>query len=216
MSDVGEGGPGRLLSVNVGRPRLLAAPGGRTEPSAIAKEPVGGRVAVRGVNLDGDDQADRSVHGGPDKAVYSYASEDYTWWASELDRPLEPGTFGENLTTQGVDVSGAVIGEHWLVGSTRLQVAQPRQPCWKLTATMNEPRFQQRFNRAARFGAYLRILEEGDLGVGDAVEVLERPAHGVTVRDVGVIATAERHRVAELLDVPELGPSWHDWVRAQL
>lgn len=215
MDDVTEGGRPRLLAVNVGRPRLLMAPGGRTEPSAIAKGPVAGRVAVRGVNLDGDDQADRSVHGGPDKAVYSYASEDYAWWEAELGRPLAWGTFGENLTTEGVDVSGAVIGEQWRVGSTRLQVSEPRQPCWKLTATMGEPRFQQRYNRAARFGAYLRILVEGDLGTGDTIEVVDRPDHGVTIRDVGVIATAERERVAELLDVPQLAPRWHEWARAQ-
>lgn len=215
MDRVVEGGRGRLAAVNVGRPRLLRAPGGRTEPSAIAKTAVEGRVAVRGVNLEGDDQADRSVHGGPDKAVYSYASEDYEWWEAELGRPLPWGTFGENLTTAGIDVSGAVIGEQWLVGSTRLQVSEPRQPCWKLTATMGEPRFQQRFNRAARFGAYLRILGEGDLGAGDAVEVVDRPAHGVTIRDVGVIVTAERERVRELLAVPELGPGWHEWARAQ-
>lgn len=215
MDDVTEGGRPRLLAVNVGRPRLLQTPGGRTEPSAIAKGPVAGRVAVRGVNLDGDDQADRSVHGGPDKAVYSYASEDYAWWEAELGRPLAWGTFGENLTTAGVDVSGAVIGEQWRVGSTRLQVSEPRQPCWKLTATMGEPRFQQRYNRAARFGAYLRILVEGDLGTGDTIEVVDRPDHGVTIRDVGVIVTAERERVAELLDVPELAPRWHEWARAQ-
>ncbi len=215
MDDVTEGGRPRLLAVNVGRPRLLRAPGGRTEPSAIAKGPVAGRVAVRGVNLDGDDQADRSVHGGPDKAVYSYASEDYAWWEAELGRPLAWGTFGENLTTEGVDVSGAVIGEQWRVGSTRLQVSEPRQPCWKLTATMGEPRFQQRYNRAARFGAYLRILVDGDLGTGDTIEVVDRPDHGVTIRDVGVIATAERERVAELLDVPQLAPRWHEWARAQ-
>src|SRR5881397_225869 len=118
---------GRLLSVQVGRPRGE----GRTR-TAIWKEPVDGRVAVRGVNLDGDDQADRTVHGGPDKAVYAYAEEDTGLWAAELGRDLGPATFGENLTTRGIDVSGAVVGERWRVGSTLLEVSQPRLPCAKL------------------------------------------------------------------------------------
>lgn len=204
----------RLVSVNVGTPRPITR-GAYEETSAIWKEPVSGRVDVRGVNLAGDDQADRTVHGGVDKAVYSYAAEDNKWWAAELGRPIPLGTFGENLTTAGVDVSGAVIGERWRIGSVLLEVSEPRQPCWKLTAKMALPRFQQTFNRAARFGAYLRIVEEGDLGAGDAIEVLDRPDHGVTIRDVGVILTAEQDRVAELLDVPDLAPRWHDWARAQ-
>lgn len=200
------------MSVNVGRPALIAA-GPRTEPTAIRKAPVEGRVRVQGVNLAGDDQADRTVHGGPDKAVYCYAGEDNDWWATELDRVIPPGTFGENLTTEGVDVSGAVIGERWRIGSVALEVSEPRQPCWKLTAVMQIPRFQQQFNRAERFGAYLRIVEQGDLGVGDTIEVLDRPAHGVTIRDVGVIATTEHQRAGELLAIPELSPRWHDWAR---
>jgi MOSC domain-containing protein YiiM len=183
--------------------------------SAIAKAPVGGRVAVRGVNVEGDDQADRKVHGGPDKAVYSYAAEDHAWWEAELGRALPVAVFGENLTTAGVDVSGAVIGERWRVGSVLLEVSEPRQPCWKLTTVMGEPAFQRRFNAAQRFGAYLRIVEEGELGAGDAIDVLDRPDHGVTIRDVGVIATTERERAAELLAVPDLGPGWHEWAREQ-
>src|SRR3954470_20383560 len=104
----------RLVSVNVGRPQPVGLRRGQTVQSAIAKAPVSGRVRVEGVNVAGDDQADRRVHGGPDKAVYAYASEDTAFWEEELGRPLGPGTFGENLTTEGVDVSGAVVGEHWL------------------------------------------------------------------------------------------------------
>src|SRR3954469_3750355 len=119
----------RLLSVNVGRPQPVGLRRGRTVRSAIGKAPVDGRVRVAGVNLEGDDQADRRVHGGPDKAVYAYASEDTAWWSAELGRDLGPAIFGENLTTEGVDVSGAVIGERWRVGTVELQVAQPRLPC---------------------------------------------------------------------------------------
>jgi hypothetical protein len=103
----------RLLSVNVGRPAEVGTRRGRPVRSAIGKAPVHGRVAVAGVNVAGDDQADRQVHGGPDKAVYAYAAEDAAWWAGELGRPLAPGAFGENLTVEGVDVTGAVIGERW-------------------------------------------------------------------------------------------------------
>src|SRR5262245_48946129 len=119
------GEAGRVASVNVGRPRTVPwrADGVST---AIWKQPALGPVAVRGVNLDGDDQADRAAHGGPDKAVYAYALDDYRFWQVELGRDLEPGTFGENLTIDGLDVSGATIGERWQIGSAVFEVSQPR------------------------------------------------------------------------------------------
>ena len=131
---------GRLLAVNVGAPREIEWLG-RRETTSIWKSPVDGRVAVRGVNVAGDDQADREVHGGPDKAVYAYAREDTAWWERELGRELEHGNFGENLTVSGVDVTGAVVGELWEVGSAVLEVAQPRIPCWKLGARMEDASF---------------------------------------------------------------------------
>ena len=115
----------RLLSVNVGRPKQISVRRGRPLMSAIGKAPVEGRVRVEGVNVAGDDQADRRVHGGPDKAVYAYAAEDTAFWAARLGRPLGPGAFGENLTVEGVDVTGAVVGERWHVGSVELEVCQP-------------------------------------------------------------------------------------------
>jgi len=149
--------------------------------SAIAKEPVAGRVRVAGVNLEGDDQADRRVHGGPDKAVYAYAAEDTAWWAAELGSPLGPAAFGENLTLEGVDVTHAVIGERWGIGTTELQVCQPRFPCSKLGLRFGDLKMVKRFGEASRPGAYLRILREGELGAGDAVALLDRPEHGVTI-----------------------------------
>src|SRR4051795_10741194 len=148
---------GLVLSVNVGRPAPLAT-GRRVVRSAIGKTPVPGPVAVRGVNLDGDDQADRKVHGGPDQAVYAYARESYEWWELELGRTLDPGTFGENLTLSGVDVDVAVIGERWAVGTCVLEVTGPRIPCQKLATRMGDPRFVKRFAAGRRPGAYLRIL----------------------------------------------------------
>ena len=169
---------GKLATVNVARPRVFVYKG-RDIESAIWKTPVEGRVAARGVNIEGDDQADRTVHGGPDKAVYAYALEDIRLWESELGRPLEPGAFGENLTTEGVDVTGAVIGERWEVGTVCLEVSEPRAPCSKLAARMEDDAFLRRFTEAGRPGAYLRIVREGELGAGDAVEVTFRPEHGV-------------------------------------
>jgi MOSC domain-containing protein YiiM len=170
---------GVVLSVNVGPVAELRA--GRARTSAIVKAPVAGRVAVRGVNVDGDDQADRRVHGGPDQAVYAYARESYAWWEGELGRPLAPATFGENLTLEGVEVDGALIGERWAIGTVVLEVTAPRTPCLKLEARMGEPGFVRRFAAGRRPGAYLRILQEGELAAGDAVEVLWRPDHDVTV-----------------------------------
>src|SRR6476659_2908582 len=122
---------GRVASVNVGRPREIAV-GDTVVRTSIWKEPVAGRIAVRGVNLAGDDQSDRRVHGGDRKAVYAYAREDLEWWGERLGRPLESGTFGENLTTEGLDVTGARVGERWWVGTALLEVTQPRLPCYKL------------------------------------------------------------------------------------
>ncbi len=203
-------GKGRVLSVNVGTPRLIEWLG-RVEATSIWKSPVDGRVTVRGVNSEGDDQADRRVHGGPDKAIYSYAREDEDWWAEQIGRPLEAGTFGENLTLQGMDVTGAVVGERWEIGGTVLEVAQPRMPCWKLGARMGDPGFPDVFSDAGRPGAYLRIILEGDVGAGDAVRVIHRPSHGVTVGEVARIYHSARDEAHRLLDVPELAVVLKRW-----
>jgi len=144
----------RVASVNVGRPRPVDT-GRRVVETAIWKRPVAGRVAVRGVNVDGDDQADRTVHGGPDKAVYAYALEEIRQWEDELGRPLGAAAFGENLTTEGIDVSGALVGERWRIGTTLLEVVQPRLPCFKLGLRMGDPTFLKRFAESSRPGAYM-------------------------------------------------------------
>ena len=201
---------GKLLSVNVGSPREIEWLG-RREATSIWKSPVNGRLPVRGVNVAGDNQADREFHGGPDKAVYAYAREDAVWWERELGRQLEHGVFGENLTVSGVDVTGAVVGERWEIGSGVLEVAQPRIPCWKLGARMEDASFPVHFAAAGRPGAYLRIVEEGEIGADDDVRVAGRPEHGVTVGDVARIYHQERGRASTLLGVPELCSDWHDW-----
>jgi MOSC domain-containing protein YiiM len=180
--------------------------------TAIWKQSVDGRVAVRGVNIDGDDQADRSVHGGPDKAVYAYAAEEVAQWQVELGRELEVAAFGQNLTTQGIEVSDAVIGERWRIGTALLEVAQPRQPCFKLAIRMGDPRFVRRFAEASRPGAYLRIVEAGELGAGDAIEVVHRPVHGVTARVVFDALLRDPGLVPRALLAPELPAGLREWM----
>src|SRR4051794_26369900 len=172
--------------------------------SAIFKAPVQGPVRVAGINLAGDAQADRRVHGGPDKAVYAYASEDAAWWAAELEREIEPGMFGENLTLAGADVSGAVIGERWRAGSVELEVCQPRLPCSKLGIRFGDPRMVKAFALASRPGAYLRIVREGELAAGDELTVVRRPDHGVTVVLVSDAALLDPSLAARAASAPEL------------
>jgi MOSC domain-containing protein YiiM len=203
---------GTVESVNVGEPRRVEA-NGHMILTAIWKSPVEGRVPLRGVNLSGDDQADRSVHGGPDKAVYAYAAEDTEWWEAELGEPLGPGAFGENLTVRGLPVSGAVIGERWAVGSALLEVAQPRLPCFKLGLRMGDPRFPKRFAAAGRPGAYLRVVREGDIGAGDSIEVVGRPAHGVTSAIVSRALLREPELLPTALEAPELPAGLREWMR---
>jgi MOSC domain-containing protein YiiM len=206
---------GKVLSVNVGLPREFAY-NGRPARSAIWKSPAAGRVAARGVNLAGDDQADRRAHGGPDKAVYAYAVEDLGWWAQQIGRPLQYGELGENLTTEGIDVNGALVGERWAIGTTMLEVAEPRVPCWRLGVRMNDKLFPRRFTEALRPGALLRILVEGDVGAGDEIQVLSRPDHDLTIRDVLRIYAFDRQEVGRLLAIPGMSESWRRWAEQYL
>src|SRR5262245_14720855 len=207
--------PGSVVSVNVARPREIEWLG-RNATTSIWKEPVTGPVRVANVNLAGDEQADLRFHGGTDKAVYAYAREDYDWWAGELGGPLADATFGENLTVAAVNVTGAVVGERWAVGSALLQVTGPRTPCWKLGARMEDVEFPVYFAAAGRPGAYLRVLDEGDLEAGSEVTVRQKPSHGLTVGEVARIYHGDRARCEDLLRAPELGKEWRAWVRDRL
>jgi MOSC domain-containing protein YiiM len=208
-------GVAKVGSVNVGMPRTVGH-NGKEVTTAIWKRPVTGRIAVRGVNLEGDDQADRSVHGGVDKAVYAYAREDYEWWSAELgSEALEPGTFGENLTVSGIDLNAAEVGERWRVGSALLEVSEPRFPCLKLGIRMGDPKFLKRFAAARRPGAYLRIIEEGELGAGDRIEIVDRPGHGVTIGLFAQAYLGDRSRLGELLTADALSHAWRIWIEEQ-
>jgi MOSC domain-containing protein YiiM len=206
---------GRVVSVNVGAPRSVRW-GGRTVTSAIWKEPVEGRRHLAGVNVDGDDQADRRVHGGPTKALYAYALEDYRWWEAQDGAPLVPGTFGENLTLEGIKPAAAVVGERWRVGTAVLRVTEPRIPCYKLGLRMGDAAFVGRFADAARPGTYLAIEGEGDVGAGDTIELLHRPDHGLTVGTVERAYHGHGEHLDELLAVDDLSRSWRNWAEHAL
>ncbi len=207
---------GTIVSVNVGQPRDVEWAGRRVR-TAIWKRPVEDRVPVRHHNLGGDAQADLRVHGGPDKAVYAYAAEDYRWWERTLGGPLDPGTFGENLTTEGVDLAEAVIGEVWAVGSARLQVAQTRQPCFKLGIRMGDAGFVQEFDRARRFGVYLRIDQIGDVGTGDEIVLVSRPAHGLTAAAFAdILDSHDPAEIRRFIEVDEVPDGMKTWARRQL
>jgi MOSC domain-containing protein YiiM len=206
---------GSLLSVNLADVRTIERRG-RPVRTGIWKLPAAGRVHAGALGLDGDVQADLSVHGGADQAVYAYAREDLDWWEGELGRPLEAGAFGENLTLAGVDASGATVGERWRIGGVLAEVSAPRIPCWKLAAKMGDPRFLKTFANARRMGAYLRVVDPGELGAGDAVELLSRPGHGVTVRLVADALLGDQSLAGRLLDAPELPEKVRDWAAARV
>jgi MOSC domain-containing protein YiiM len=202
---------GSVLSVNVADVRELRR-GQQTEKTGIWKLPVDGPVDVRGVNVDGDEQGDRTVHGGVHKAVYAYAREDTNWWEKRLEVELPHGVFGENLTLRGTDVSGALIGERWQIGSVLLEVSEPRFPCWKLGVRFGNQKIVKAFAAALRPGAYLRIVEEGRLQAGDPLVVASRPDHDLTIRAFAQAYLADRSQLPRLL-IPDVSEAWRDWVR---
>src|SRR4029077_13192022 len=179
-----------VRSVNIGGPRAGIRRGGLD--TAIDKRPVssaqvrdpGPKRGRLGSGVVGDDVVSRKHHGGSSQAVYAVAREELDWWGSELGRHLADGLFGENPTTEGLDVDGAVVGERWRVGSALLEVTGPRIPCATFAAWVGERGCVRRFTVRGRTGAYLAVVEPGVVSAGDAVEVLDRPAHGITVPEV--------------------------------
>jgi MOSC domain-containing protein YiiM len=201
------GGVPRVISVNVGRPQVQDWAGiGRT---SIDKRPVDGVVTARALGLDGDEISDTRHHGGTDQAVYAFAREELDWWQGELGRPIRDGQFGENLTTSGLEVDGAEVGEHWAIGTALFEVASVRIPCndfknWQRVNGYDDTAWVRRFTARQRCGAYLRVLTEGEVGAGDAVRVVHRPGHGVTVSTMFRALTTDRALLPELLRVDGL------------
>jgi MOSC domain-containing protein YiiM len=195
---------GRVASVNLGIVTEAEWAGDASGRTGIDKRPVDGAVLVGVGGLAGDFIGEPAHHGGPDQAVYAYAEEDAAWWAAEIGRSIRPGGFGENLTTWAVDVTGAVIGEQWTIGSTLLQVTMPRTPCTTFAGFWGMPDLIKRFTARATPGAYLRVLVEGEVGAGDPVEVVDRPAHGVTIGEVFRALNLEPELLPRLLEAEDL------------
>lgn len=207
----------KLLSVSVGTPKEVAYVDRKghelTTTTGIFKTPVEGRVMLRRTNLDGDGQADLEAHGGVDKAVYVYSKENYEFWATELGRDdfAAAGQFGENFTVQGMSDEEVCVGDRFHVGGALVEVTQPRVPCFKLAVLMGIEGFQKQFAAACRTGFYLRVLEEGDVGAGDAIERAGEGPVRMSVRDMMHLLYFEPDNIKgakKALEIKELSPGW--------
>jgi MOSC domain-containing protein YiiM len=209
--------PAHVASVNVVH-ELVPDTRGDLDVTAIDKRAVDGRVRVGRLGLEGDDQHDKRHHGGVEQAVYAYAREDAVSWAAELGYDVAPGRFGENLTTTALDVTGAVLGERWAVGDDGLllEVTSPRVPCVTFQGWMDEPHWVKRFTDRGAPGAYLRVVETGTVGVGDSIEVVHRPEHGVTIGDVLVLRRTDEPRLWAALADPGVRDKMAEAIRRDL
>lgn len=209
----------KVVSVNVGLPGEVRSNGGRVR-TGIFKHPVPGPIRVQRLNLVGDRQADLSVHGGPNKAVYAYPAEHYIYWRSELpDEDLPWGMFGENLTTDGLNERDASIGDRFRVGTAELIVTQPRVPCYKLGIRFGRPEMVKRFLNSRRTGFYFAVAQEGEIDTGDPIELVAREPNSLTVADIFQLYAFDTNdremlqRAAELKALPE---SWRGYFQEQL
>ncbi|MBE3001696.1 MOSC domain-containing protein [Nocardiopsis sp. HNM0947] len=199
-----------ILSVQTGR-AFDADWAGRLKRTAIDKTPVEGGAHVGPNGLEGDQQADLEHHGGRDKAVYAYAREDLDLWEARIGRTLANGSFGENLTTTGLDLLDTVVGERWRAGGALLEVTLPRTPCGVFQAWLAERQWVRRFTEEGRTGVYLRVLEPGHVAPGDPVTVEHRPEHGLTVLSGFRASRAgDADTLRRLAGLPDAAPVWSD------
>lgn len=208
----------KIIDISVAVPTTLNFDGKQIS-TGIFKKPVVGRVNVESSNLDGDRQADLTVHGGPQKAVYAYPIEHYGFWRSELARPaLEVAQFGENLTVEGAPDDAVIVGARYGLGDVILRVTQPRIPCYKLGARLNDARFPQRFWEAGRLGYYLAVERTGQIEAGMAGSLIDAPDHGITVSGLHrVVTTADAEGAQRALDsLTDLDDGWHRRLRRAL
>jgi MOSC domain-containing protein YiiM len=205
----------QVISVNRG-PEADLMIGGRPGRTGIDKRAAAGPVSVRFLGLDQDVQVDQEHHGGADQAVYVYAREDLDWWVEQLGRELRDGIFGENITTAGLEVSGALIGETWQLGTAVVQVTAPRIPCVTFQSWLDSDHWVRRFARAGRPGAYLRVLTEGVVSAGDEARVLDQPAVRVTVAESMRAFYGDQDIMRRLLEVEGRGGKWDEIGRSVL
>lgn len=209
----------RVVSVNVGLPHEVVWKG-KTVLTGIFKEPVEGRVAVRQLNLDGDRQADLSVHGGLDKAIYAYPAEYYQYWRKEFpDMKLPWAMFGENLTTEGLSEDTVNIGDHFRIGSAQVVVTQPRLPCYKLGLKFGRDDILKRFLASGLTGFYFAVLEEGEVTAGDPITLLDRDESGIKVSDITQLYARDKNNMEVLqrvVDVKALPEGWRSYFRQRI
>jgi MOSC domain-containing protein YiiM len=212
----------KLISVNIGLPREVTWHG-ITVTTGIFKQPVEGRVALLKLNLDGDRQADLTVHGGEHKAVYCYPHEHYDYWNSELPgRKLPAGVFGENFTTEGLPEDSVHLGDRFSVGSAEVVVTQPRLPCYKLGVRFQADDMVKRFLASGRMGFYLAVTHEGEVGAGDEIKLVTRDPNLVRVSEITRLYIAKRYdtddviSVRRALQVAVLPESWKEYFRERL
>jgi MOSC domain-containing protein YiiM len=209
----------KLLSINVARPRIVIAKGQRIS-TGIFKLPVEGPVMLRRLNLDGDRQADLSVHGGASKAVYAYPSEHFPYWQAQLpEMEITYGTFGENFTTEGLSEETTNIGDRFQIGGAVVMVTQPRVPCFKLAAKFGRDDILKRFLQSGRSGFYFAVVEEGMVEAGEAIERIYRDQNKVTVADINRLYLNGGDDIALLrraLQVEALPDGYRDYLRQEL
>ena len=182
--------------------------------TGIDKRTAVGPVRFANEQVVGDVIVDRNHHGGFDQAVYAYAREDADWWEKEIGQEIAHGRFGENLTTSGIDVNRALIGERWKIGSTILEVSQPRIPCRVFAGFWQRPTLIKEFMRAGKPGTYLRIIQEGEIIAGDLIEIIYTPEHSITIADLYAAKNGDRSKVVEIAKVKELSEAYQEWARS--
>ena len=211
MSASQAGFHGKVRSINIAASSQAQSWSGSGNRTGINKQSVQGLIHFGPEGVVGDTVVDRKHHGGYDKAVYAYAYEDALWWAERIGRDIPAGSFGENLPTEGIDVTNAVIGERWRIGDLLLEVAEPRIPCSVFSGFWDRPTLIKEFTEANRSGAYLRIIDEAMIEKGNAISVASRPTHGITIADVFAARAGERSKIAEISRVTELSTEYREW-----
>jgi MOSC domain-containing protein YiiM len=203
----------KVLSINIASIVHEGDWTGSEGKTGIDKRAVSGVIRFANEQVANDVIADRNAHGGFDQAVYAYAREDADWWEREIGTTIENGRFGENLTTHGIDINAAVIGEQWEIGSVILEVSQPRIPCRVFAGFWQRPILIKEFMAAGRPGTYLRIIKEGEITAGDSIKVIRVPEHGITIADIYAAKNGERSKVREIAQVQELSMKYQEWVK---
>ena len=201
----------RVISINITSVVHQGEWTGSEGRTGIDKRSVSGAIEFKDNGVVGDRVIDTNVHGGYEQAVYAYAREDAQWWEKEINEEIPAGRFGENLTTEGIDVNAALIGEQWKIGSVILEVSQPRIPCRVFAGFWKRATLIKDFTQAGRPGTYLRIIQEGKAQAGDSIEVIFKPNHTVTISDLFAAKSGERSKINQIKDVTYLSTEFKEW-----